>query len=399
MNTQVAKKSSLLIGPAILISVGYIDPGNWATNIDGGTNFGFQLLWVLLLSNIMAILLQITAAKLGIVTGKSLAENCRTHYKKPIVVFLWATAEIAALATDLAEFLGAAIGIKMLTGMPLFYAALVTGVITFVILMVHKKGFQLLATIIFAMVMLVAIAYAIELFLAKPNVTNIAKGMFIPHLNSESLLVAIGIIGATVMPHNIFLHSDIVREHHEQNKKKALGYAIKNSVLSLNIAWFINSAMIIVAASVFFYQGIHVSSIEETYKTLEPTLGSLAGIMFAIALVSAGLSSSVTGTMAGQSILEGFLHISFPIWIRRLITMLPALIIIGMGIDTLKALVVSQVVLSMQLPFTILPLLLLTSKKDIMGNYQNNASMKIALWSIAILIIGLNVFLIGQTLH
>jgi manganese transport protein len=287
----------------------------------------------------------------------------------------------------------------MLTGMPLFYAALVTGMITFLILMVHKKGFHLLANIIFAMVMLVAIAYAIELFLAKPNVTNIAKGMFIPHLNSESLLVAIGIIGATVMPHNIFLHSDIVREHHEKDKKKALGYAIKNSVLSLNIAWFINSAMIIVAASVFFYQGIEVSSIEETYKTLEPTLGSLAGLMFAIALVSAGLSSSVTGTMAGQSILEGFLHISFPIWIRRLITMVPALVIIGMGVDTLKALVISQVVLSMQLPFTILPLLLLTSKKDIMGNYQNKPLTIIALWSIAILIIGLNVFLIGQTLN
>ncbi|MDM5339044.1 Nramp family divalent metal transporter [Fictibacillus enclensis] len=389
------------LGPAFLVSVGYIDPGNWATNIEGGSAFGYTLLWVLLLSNLMAILLQTTAAKLGVATGKSLSENCRQHFKKPVAVFLWITAELAAMATDLAEFLGAALGIYLLLGIPLFPAALIGAAVTFGILLLHKYGFRFIEQIILGFVIIVAAVYIVELFYAKPDLGQVGYHLVVPHLNSASILVAIGMLGATVMPHNIFLHSSVVKNRLKKNQPKhnhrVYKYAIVDSLLALNVAWFINSAMIVVAAAVFYKNGLKVTSIEDAYSTLTPLLGGFASLAFAIALLSAGLSSSVTGTMAGQYILEGFLNIKIPIWVRRLVTMIPALIIIGAGINTWKALVVSQVVLSMQLPFTIIPLIMFTRSKKIMGSYVNKRWTNILLILVAAIIIILNGLLIYQT--
>ncbi|MDN4525478.1 Nramp family divalent metal transporter [Fictibacillus sp. NE201] len=389
------------LGPAFLVSVGYIDPGNWATNIEGGAAFGYTLLWVLLLSNLMAILLQTTAAKLGVATGKSLSENCRQHFKKPVAVFLWITAELAAMATDLAEFLGAALGIYLLLGIPLFPAALIGAAVTFGILMLHKYGFRFIEQIILGFVIIVAAVYIVELFYAKPDLGQVGYHLVVPHLNSASILVAIGMLGATVMPHNIFLHSSVVKNRLKKNQPKhnhrVYKYAIVDSLLALNVAWFINSAMIVVAAAVFYKNGVKVTSIEDAYSTLTPLLGGFASLAFAIALLSAGLSSSVTGTMAGQYILEGFLNIKIPIWVRRVVTMIPALIIIGMGINTWKALVVSQVILSMQLPFTIIPLIMFTRNKKIMGSYANKRWTNILLILVAAVIIILNGLLIYQT--
>ncbi|MDM5199804.1 Nramp family divalent metal transporter [Fictibacillus enclensis] len=389
------------LGPAFLVSVGYIDPGNWATNIEGGSAFGYTLLWVLLLSNLMAILLQTTAAKLGVATGKSLSENCRVHFKKPVAVFLWITAELAAMATDLAEFLGAALGIYLLLGIPLFPAALIGAAVTFGILLLHKYGFRFIEQIILGFVIIVAAVYIVELFYAKPDLGQVGYHLVVPHLNSASILVAIGMLGATVMPHNIFLHSSVVKNRLKKNQPKhnhrVYKYAIVDSLLALNVAWFINSAMIVVAAAVFYKNSLKVTSIEDAYSTLTPLLGGFASLAFAIALLSAGLSSSVTGTMAGQYILEGFLNIKIPIWVRRLVTMIPALIIIGAGINTWKALVVSQVVLSMQLPFTIIPLIMFTRSKKIMGSYANKRWTNILLILVAAIIIILNGLLIYQT--
>ncbi|MDN4074842.1 Nramp family divalent metal transporter [Fictibacillus terranigra] len=395
------RKAFPFLGPAFLVSVGYIDPGNWATNIEGGATFGYTLLWVLLLSNLMAILLQITAAKLGVATGKSLAENCREHFSKPVAVFLWITAELAAMATDLAEFLGAALGIYILLGIPLFPAALIGAAVTFGILLLHKYGYRFIEQIILAFVLVVAAVYIVELFYAKPDLGQIGYHMVVPHLNSASILVAIGMLGATVMPHNIFLHSSVVKNRLKKNQPnynyRVYKFAIVDSLLALNIAWFINSSMIIVAAAVFFKNGVSVTSIEDAYSTLTPLLGGFASLAFAIALLSAGLSSSVTGTMAGQYILEGFLNVKLPIWIRRVVTMIPALIIIGMGIDTWKALVISQVVLSLQLPFTIIPLIMFTRSKKIMGTYANRPFTNVLLVIVATLIIFLNALLIYET--
>lgn len=394
------RKAFPFMGPAFLVSVGYIDPGNWATNIEGGARFGYTLLWVLLLSNLMAILLQILAAKLGVATGKSLAENCRAHFSKPVAMFLWVTAELAAMATDLAEFLGAALGIYILLGIPLFPAALIGGVITFGILLLHRYGYRFVEVIIFSFVLVVAAVYVFEIFAAKPDWAQIGFHAVVPQLNATSLFVAIGMLGATVMPHNIFLHSSVVKHRLKagdpEHNHRVYKYSILDSTIALNMAWFINSSMIIMAAAVFFTSGYGVSSIEDAYATLTPLLGGFASLAFAIALLSAGLSSSVTGTMAGQYILEGFLNIKLPLWTRRVVTMIPALIIIGMGINTLKALILSQVILSMQLPFTIIPLILFTRSKKIMGRYANKPITNVLVIIVACIIICLNMLLLYQ---
>lgn len=394
------RKAVPFFGPAFLVSVGYIDPGNWATNIEGGASFGYQLLWVLLLSNLMAILLQILSAKLGVATGQSLAENCRTHFSKPLAFFLWVTAELAAMATDLAEFLGAALGIYILFGVPLFPAALLAGVLTFAILLLHRFGYRLVEAIIFSFVFVVASVYVIEIFLAKPDWGQIGFHLVVPQLNSASVFVAIGMLGATVMPHNIFLHSSLVKyrmkKDDAEHNNKVYKYSVLDSVIALNMAWFINSSMIIMSAAVFFTNGYGIASIEEAYSTLTPLLGGFAAFAFAIALLSAGLSSSVTGTMAGQFIMEGFLNIKIAIWVRRLVTMIPALMIIGMGVDTLKALIMSQVVLSLQLPFTIIPLIWFTRNKNIMGRYANRPLVNVLAITIAAVIIFLNALLIYE---
>lgn len=389
------------LGPAFVVSVGYIDPGNWATNIAGGSNFGYKLLWVLLLSNLMAIILQVLAAKLGIATGRSLAENCRENLPKPVACFLWVTATLAAMATDLAEFLGAAIGFKILLGLPMFPAALIAGAATFFILWLKKFGYRKVETVIFSMVALVGLGYVAELVFAKPDWAAIGRSILVPSIDSASILVAIGMLGATVMPHNIFLHSDIIKSRlipdNPEHNRNLLRMAKFDSVIALNLAWFINSAMIIMASAVFFSHGIAVESIEQAHATLTPLLGAASGLIFGIALLSAGLSSSTTGTMAGQSILEGFLRIKLSPFLTRLITMLPALVLIGMKVDALQALVISQVVLSLQLPFTIIPLILFTRSKKLMGEFANKPLVNGVAYLIALIVICLNGLLLYQT--
>jgi len=392
------KKALPFFGPAYLVSVGYIDPGNWATNIEGGASFGYTLLWVLLVSNLMAILLQILSAKLGIATGYSLAANIRYHFPKPIVYVLWVLSSLAAIATDLAEFLGASLGLNILLGIPLLPAALLTGIITYGILLIHRRGYRKVEYIIISLVSIVAFTYVFELFLAKPNFGEIAYHVFVPTLDSNSIFVAIGMLGATVMPHNLFLHSGIILSRRKENdlehNKKILHYAKLDSIIALNTAWFINSSMIIIAAAVFFQAGINVTSIEEAYVTLTPLLGKFASIAFAIALLSSGLSSSVTGTMAGQFIIQDFVKFSIPFWVRRLITMIPAIIIIGLGINTLNALITSQVILSLVLPFSVIPLIIFTSNKKIMGDFVNKPWVTILTIIVALFIIFLNALLI-----
>lgn len=396
------KKIFPFFGPAFLVSVGYIDPGNWATNIEGGASFGYMLLWVLLLSNLMAILLQTLAAKLGVATERSLAENCREHFARPLTLFLWVTAQIAAMATDLAEFLGAALGIHILLGIALFPAALIAGVVTFIILALNRYGYRTVEILIFFFIAIVAFVYIIELFIAKPDWMAISTHIAIPHLSSSAVFVAIGMVGATVMPHNIFLHSALVKHRLKPGNKrhnyKVYKGALVDSAVALNIAWFINSAMIVMAAAVFFHHGTTVNTIEAAYTTLVPLLGGFASIVFAIALLSAGLSSSVTGTMAGQYILEGFLKINIPLWIRRMATMVPALIIIASGVNTLNALVLSQVVLSLQLPFTIIPLIYFTRNKKIMGRYANKPITNILVVLTTCIVISLNLVLFYEAL-
>jgi manganese transport protein len=389
------------VGPAFLVSVGYMDPGNWGTNIAGGSTFGYTLLWVLLVSNLMAILLQTMAARLGIVTGKSLAENCRIHYSKGTNVFLWLMAEAAMMATDIAEFLGAAIGFYILFGIPMFTAGLLTGVVVFLILGLYRFGYRSVEYIIIGLVAIVGFAYVIEIFLAKPDWGQVASGIVIPHLSSDSIFVAMGMLGATVMPHNLFLHSGIIQtrltgEPTVIQKKKLFRFAVLDSVFALNMSWLVNSAMVVMSAAVFFSNGITVESIQDAHRTLEPLLGSLSSYAFAIALLAAGLSSSTTGTMAGQIVLEGFLNIKISLWLRRFITMVPALIVIALGLNEIDVLVLSQVVLSLQLPFSIIPLIMFTMRKEIMGELRNGRITNSLAIASATIVIGLNMLLLYQ---
>jgi manganese transport protein len=389
------------VGPAFLVSVGYMDPGNWGTNIAGGSRFGYKLLWVLLVSNLMAILLQTMAARLGIVTGKSLAENCRMHYSRGTNFFLWLMAEAAMMATDIAEFLGAAIGFYILFGIPMFTAGLLTGVAVFLILGLYRFGYRSVEYVIISLVAIIGFAYVIEIFLAKPDWGQVAISTVVPHLSSESIFVAMGMLGATVMPHNLFLHSGIIQTRLTGDptvvqKKKLFRFAVLDSLFALNMSWLVNSAMVVMSAAVFFANGIQVESIQDAHRTLEPLLGSLSSYAFAIALLAAGLSSSTTGTMAGQIVLEGFLDIKMSLWMRRFITMVPALIVIALGLNEIDVLVLSQVVLSLQLPFSIIPLIMFTMRKDMMGELKNGRLTNILSIAAATLVIGLNMLLLYQ---
>lgn len=390
------------LGPAFLVSVGYMDPGNWGTDIQGGSDFGYKLLWVLLLSNLMAILLQTLSAKLGIVTGKTLAENCREHFSKPVAIFLWLIAELAMMATDLAEFLGAALGFYILFQIPMFTAGLITGVVVMVILWLYRFGYRAVEYIIIGFVLTIGICYVIEIFLSRPAWGELAYHVVIPEIDSQSILVAVGMLGATVMPHNLFLHSGIIRYRLQNNngesvsRKKLFKFAIIDSVFALNGAWLVNSAIIIMSAAVFFKNGVPVSTIQEAHKTLTPLLGSLSAGAFAIALVCSGLSSSTTGTLAGQIVIEGFLRVKMPLWFRRLITMIPALIVIYLGVNELKVLVLSQVFLSLALPFATIPLIIFTWKKKIMREFANKPWTNILAVVTAFIIIFLNMLLLYQ---
>jgi manganese transport protein len=394
-------------GPAFVASVAYIDPGNFAANIQGGTEFGYTLLWVLLWSNAMAILVQYLSAKLGIATGRSLPQNCREHFSPAMNFGLWVAAELSALATDLAEFLGAALGFYLLFNLPMLPSALLTGVLVFMILGTELYGFRKLEQVIMLFVAAIATCYAVELFLAKPDWGQVAYHVVVPHLTSASVYIAVAMLGATVMPHVVYLHSALVqgrvKEHegHPEPWLKKLHHAkyeLIDVLAAMNGAWLVNSAMIIMAAAVFYHSGRQVLTIEQAHETLRPLLGRLSASAFAFALLCSGLSSSTVGTMAGQVIIEGFLNIRFSIFLRRLLTMIPAIVVIAVGLDPLKVLVLSQVVLSFTLPFALLPLIVLTRRQNVMGDLVNHHHTNWLAYLTVGVIIALNVLLLYQIL-
>ncbi len=390
------------LGPAFVVSVAYIDPGNFATNISGGSKFNYALIWVVLLSNLMAIFLQTMSAKLGIATGHNLPELCAKVFSRPANWFFWIVAEIGAMATDLAEFLGGTLGLYLLFRIPMLYAALLTGLLTFLICYAEKYGQKLVEAIITVLVAVISGAYLIEIFLAKPDWVSVGIHTLVPSLpNSEAVLIAVGMLGATVMPHVIYLHSQLVqyrcRDTSDEGKRHHLKMEKIDIAIAMNIAFFVNAAMVVVSAAVFYRNGMTVDTMEQAHLSLEPLLGSLSSGAFGIALLASGLSSSAVGTMAGQTIMMGFVNLNIPVNLRRLITMLPALVIIMLGINPMYALVLSQVALSFILPVPIIQMLFIARKKNLMGSFANKGWVQVLGIVIASVIISLNAVLLYLT--
>jgi manganese transport protein len=393
------------MGPAFIASIAYVDPGNFATNIQGGAQFGYTLLWVIVGSNLMAMLIQTLSAKLGIATGHNLAELCRMHFPAPVAWGMWVIMEIVAMATDLAEFLGAAVGFYLLLGIPLWIAALITAAATFAVLSLEHKGFRPLEAVITTMVGLIAVCYLVETVLDRPDWGKVMFHSVVPRLaGGESLMLAAGILGATVMPHVIFLHSALLQGRvvvkDPAHMKKLFRFETIDVVLAMSIAGMVNAAMLIMAAATFHKAGLSgVGTLEEAHRTLEPLLGKAAGWIFAVSLLAAGLSSASVGTMAGQVIMQGFINRHVPVWLRRAVTMAPSMIVIFMGMDPTRTLVISQVLLSFGLPFAVIPLVLFTRRKDIMGVLVNRRSTTVLVSLVAALIVALNLYLLFNTLR
>ncbi len=394
-------------GPAFVASVAYIDPGNFATNIEGGSKFGYTLLWVILWSNLMAMLVQYLSAKLGIATGKNLPQNCRERFSLGTNIYLWLAAEMSAMATDLAEFLGAALGFYLLFRIDLLISALITTALVFIILAVELYGYRRLEQTIMGFVVVIGFCYGLEMFLVKPAWGQVFHSVFVPHIESQSIYIAVGILGATVMPHVIYLHSALVlpraREHEFEcppgqflKKLRHARYELIDVIVAMNGAFLVNSAMLIMAAAAFMSTGAQVATIEEAHQTLRPLLGPLSAGAFALALLFSGLASSTVGTMAGQVIIEGFLNVKFPVFLRRFLTIVPALIVIALRIDALKVLVLSQVVLSFTLPFALIPLIILTRRRDVMTDLVNNRLTNWMAYLTAGIIVALNILLLWQ---
>jgi manganese transport protein len=390
------------LGPAFIAGVAYMDPGNFATNIQAGAQFGYLLLWVIVASNLTAMLIQTLSAKLGIATGLNLAEHCRERFPRRLTLSMWVLMELVAMATDLAEFLGAALGFNLLFGIPLWLAGILAAIVTFLILGLERSGFRPLEAVITAMVGVIAVCYVVETILDRPDWGLVAYHSVVPLFQGrESVLLATGILGATVMPHAIFLHSAltqgriVVRE--PAMLRKLFRFEILDVLIALGLASLINMAMLIMAASTFFNKGMTtVGSIEQAHQTLEPLLGQAASWVFAISLLASGLSSSSVGTMAGQVIMQGFLKRHIQPWVRRLVTMGPPLLVIMLGLDPTRTLVISQVLLSFGLPFAIIPLVMFTSNKQIMGTLVNTRLTTILASLAAAVIVGLNIFLVFQ---
>lgn len=390
----------LFAGPAIIASIAYMDPGNYATNIQAGAGYGYVLLWVVLMANLIAMMFQALSARLGIVTGRNLAEVCRDTYPLPLVIVMWIISEIAAIATDLAEFLGGAIGLALLFGIPLFWGMVITAIITYGILMVEGRGFRPLELIIGAFVAMIGLCYLVELFIAPIDWGNAAFGVVSINLpDAAALTIAVGIIGATVMPHAIYLHSGLTQNRarisNEVSRKRLIRFSNIEVVLALAVAGMINMAMVMMAASAFHAGNPEVAEIETAYHMLTPLLGGLAATAFLVSLIASGVSSSVVGTMAGQMIMQGFVRFSIPLWLRRAITMVPAFGIIAMGTNPTDALVMSQVVLSIALPVPMLALLHFTSSRRIMGAYVNGLPTRLAAGLGAAVVLTLNFVLLG----
>jgi manganese transport protein len=403
--SKKGRLASLLpfLGPAFIASIAYVDPGNFATNIQGGAQFGYTLLWVILASNLLAMLIQTLSAKLGIATGHNLAEHCRLSFPKPVVWFLWGLMELVAMATDLAEFLGAALGFNLLLGIPLWMAGLLTALATFIILGLERYGFRPLEAVITSFVGIIAISYVIETILDKPNWGNVAYHTVVPMFSGpESILLATGILGATVMPHAIYLHSALTQSRivvrDPKQLKRLFHFELIDVLIAMGIASLVNGAMLIMAASTFNAQGItSVGTIEQAYRTLQPLLGKASGWVFALSLLASGLSSASVGTMAGQIIMQGFVKLEIPVWIRRLVTMIPSLLVIFLGLDPTRTLVISQVALSFGLPFAIIPLVMFTSRRSLMGVLTNHRFTTILAWMSAGLVVVLNIYLLYAT--
>ncbi len=390
------------MGPAFIASVAYIDPGNFATNIQGGAQFGYTLIWVIVASNLMAMLIQTMSAKLGIATGLNLAEHCRNSFPRPVVLVMWGLMEIMAMATDLAEFIGAAVGFNLLFGIPLWVAGILTAIATFLILGLERYGFRPLEAVITVLVGIVAASYLIETIIDRPEWGSVLYHAVVPQFSgTESILLATGIVGATVMPHAIYLHSAltqgriVVREPGQL--KRLFRFEIVDVIVAMGIASMVNMAMLIMAASTFHKHGLTgIGTIEEAHRTLQPLLGRASSWIFAISLLASGLSSSAVGTMAGQIMMQGFLRRKIPVWIRRLVTIVPSMVVIVMGLDPTRVLVLSQVVLSFALPFAIIPLIMFTRRKNLMGVLVNH-SVTTALGSfVTAVILFLNVYLVYQ---
>ncbi len=388
------------LGPAFIASVAYIDPGNFATNIQGGAQFGYLLIWVIIASNLMAMLIQMLSAKLGIATGNNLAEMCRQRFPRRVVWAMWGISEVAAMSTDLAEFLGAALGFHLLFGIPLLPAAIITGIATFIILGLESRGFRPLEAVITTLVGVIAVCYLVETILDNPDWGLISANAIAPRFDgTQSVVLSVSILGATVMPHVIFLHSALTQNRivvsDEKQQRRLFRFEVVDVIIAMGLAGVINAAMLIMAAATFHSGGLtNVGSIEEAYRTLEPLLGSAASVLFAVSLLASGLSSSAVGTMAGQVIMQGFLHRKVPIWLRRMVTMIPALLVIWSGFDPTRALVLSQVVLSFGIPFALIPLVMFTKRRDLMGALVNRRTTTIAASLVAAIIVGLNLFLL-----
>ncbi len=410
----ILRRTFAFSGPAFLVAIGYMDPGNWATDIEGGSRFNYDLLWVILASNLVAILLQILSSRLGVVTGRDLPQMCRERFSKPTAIFFWIVAEIAIVACDLAEVLGSAIAINLLFHIALLPAVLITAFDVLIILLLQSRGVRLLEAVILALIGTMSVCYLYEIYLSHPAWPEIAHGLVTPKLTNSSLYIALGILGATVMPHNLYLHSHLVQSRRVGRSFKeirsALRYNAFDTIFALNLAFFVNAAILIMAAAVFFERGKIVTEIQQAYYTLTPLLGtSLASLAFGVALLASGQASTITGTLAGQVVMEGFLQMKVRPWLRRLITrslaIIPAAVVIAMntggGVDAenhaiYQLLILSQVVLSVQLSFATIPLVMFTNNKAIMGGFTSRLWLKVLAWAVVAAIAGLNAYLIYQ---
>ncbi|WP_050571340.1 Nramp family divalent metal transporter [Dickeya dadantii] len=399
--SRTSRKLKLsLMGPAFIAAIGYIDPGNFATNIQSGAAYGYQLLWVVVWANLMAMLIQLLSAKLGIATGKNLAEHIRDRFPKPAVWAYWVQAEIIAMATDLAEFIGAAIGFKLLLGVSLLEGAILTGIATFLILALQQRGQKPLEMVIGGLLLFVAAAYIVELIFSRPELASLAKGMVVPSLpNSDAVLLAAGVLGATIMPHVIYLHSSLTQQQSNITRAERYSATKVDVAVAMTIAGFVNLAMMATAAAAFHFSGnTSIAELDQAYLTLKPLLGQAAATIFGLSLVVAGLSSTVVGTLAGQVVMQGFVRFHIPLWVRRVVTMLPSFIVILSGMNPTRVLVLSQVLLSFGIALALIPLLVFTGNRELMGCLVNSRRVQNIGKVIVCIVIALNLYLVLDTL-
>jgi manganese transport protein len=389
------------LGPAVVTSIAYIDPGNFATNIQAGARYGYRLLWVVVLANLVAMLFQGLSAKLGIVTGKNLAEQCRDQFSKPVVIAMWIVSEVAAMATDLAEFLGGAIGLSLLFGMPLLAGMIVTGILVYAILGLERSGFRPIEIVIGSLVAVIALCYVVELFIAPVDWSEAAHSLVPTLPDSAALLLAVGIIGATIMPHAIYLHSGLTQSRvtveSPIERRLLVRFSNREVIVALSLAGLVNMAMVVMAANAFHDGHSDVAEIETAYHTLVPLLGGAAAAVFLASLIASGISSATVGTMAGQLIMLGVVGIRIPIWLRRAVTMIPAFVVVGLGVNATSALIISQVLLSLTLPIPMVALLIFTARRDVMGELVNGRTTTVLASLAATIVLVLNLVLLLQS--